>query len=353
MIFRFLVAILLTTGFCIPGCAPKPYDCTRPDVVCVGLVTDISNITDKSFNQLSWEGIQQVKGEGLVQWIQYIESTASKDYYKNIAVFADAGYDLIVTSGYTLGAASMAAAMAYSNTIIIAVDQPASAFAPSGEIPPVNYIGLVFPEDQAGFLVGALAAMMSTTHKIGGVFGTDAIPPLWRYGEGYRTGAAYADTQRGTTTGVSVVYHNDVGMDKTLDDPKWGAATAEEMISEGADIVFGAGGVTGNAAIEESARKGVYVIGVEVDQYFALPNAAPMMLSSAMKLITAGVHDLIKLIVTGGSHPVGGDYVGAAGYAPYHTLDSQVPADVKSLMEQIAAALLDGSLKTNIPALKP
>jgi basic membrane protein A len=353
MIFRFLVAILLTTGFCIPGCAPKPYDCTRPDVVCVGLVTDISKIADKSFNQLSWEGIQQVKGEGVVHWIEYIESTASKDYYKNIAVFGDAGYDIIVTSGYNLGAASMAAAIAFPNTMIIAVDQPASAFTPSGVIPPANYIGLVFPEDQGGFLVGALAAMISSTHIIGGVFGTEAIPPIWRYSEGYRAGAAYADTQRGTTTVVWAVYHNDVGMDKTLNDPEWGAARAEAMISEGADIVFGAGGVTGNAAIEEGARKGVYVIGVEVDQYLGLPNAAPMMLSSAMKLISAGVHDLIKLIVTGGSQPGGGDYVGAAGFAPYHNLDSQVPADVKSLMERIAAALLDGSLKTNVPALKP
>ena len=54
--------------------------------------------------------------------------------------------------------------------------------------------GLNFPEDQAGFLVGALAALMSKSHKIGAVCGTDAVPPVWRLGEGYKAGAAYADS---------------------------------------------------------------------------------------------------------------------------------------------------------------
>jgi basic membrane protein A len=348
-----VVAILVMAAMLIPACTPTAPDCTKAEVVCVGLVTDVGKITDKSFNQSSWEGMQQAKTEGLVQWIQYIETTDSKDYGKNIATFGDAGYDIVITSGFNLGTASMAAAKLYPNIKFIAVDQSKWVFTATGESTPANYIGLVFPEDQAGFLVGALAAMMSATHKIGAVCGTDAIPPVWKFGEGYRAGAAYADAQRGTTTEVSVVYHNDVGMDKTFIDPEWGAATADSMISKGVDIVFGAGGITGNGAVEEGAKRGIYVIGVDVDQYYALPNAAPKMLSSAMKQITPGVHDLIKLIVSGGSYPAGDDYLGPAGFAPYHDLDSVVPADVKTLMNQIAAALLDGSLLTNVPPAKP
>jgi basic membrane protein A len=229
--------------------------------------------------------------------------------------------------------------------LFIGVDQDQYA----GTIP--NVTGLIFPEDQAGFLVGALAALMSTTHKIGSVCGTDAVPPVWRFGEGYRAGAAYADAQKGMTTEVFVVYHNDVGFDKTFVDPEWGAQTADSMIANGADVIFGAGGKTGNGAVTEAATKGVYAIGVDTDQYYTLPEAAPMLLSSAMKLITPGVADLIKM-AKDGTFP-GGNYLGKASYAPYHDLESKVPADVKSFMETLNAGILDGSITTGVAPVKP
>jgi basic membrane protein A len=210
---------------------------------------------------------------------------------------------------------------------------------------------LNFPEDNAGFLVGALAAMMSKSNHIGAVCGTDAVPPVWRFGEGYKAGAAYADSLKGTTTTVDVVYHSDVGFDKTFVDPEWGAQTAKSMMDQGADAIFGCGGITGNGAITAAAQAGAYAIGVDTDQYLTLPEAAPRMLSSAMKLITPGVFDLVKM-AKDGNFPVG-NYFGTAGYAPFHDLDSEVPADVKTEMEKINAGLLDGSIKTNVPPVKP
>ncbi len=349
-----LFAILVIAAMLLSACASQgaKQDCSKAEVICVGLVTDVGKVDDKSFNQSSWEGIQQAKTEGLIQEAQYIETTDSKDYDKNIATFADGKYDIIVTSGFNLGTASMAAAKKYPNIQFIAVDQSKFVFTPQGEQTPTNYIGLVFPEDQAGFLVGALAAMMSTSHKIGSVCGTDAIPPVWRFGEGYRAGAAYIDAQKNMTTDVNVVYHSDVGMDKTFIDPEWGAATADSMIDKGVDVIFGAGGKTGNGAVIEGAKRGVYVIGVDTDQYYALPEAAPKMLSSAYKLIKPGVHDLIKQSKEG-KFPGGGDSMGPAGYAPYHDLESKVPADVKATMEQLFKALQDGSLKTGVAPAKP
>jgi len=90
---------------------------------------------------------------------------------------------------------------------------------------------------------------------------------------------------------------------------------------------------------------------VDTDQYLTLPEAAPRMLSSAMKLITPGVFDLIKL-AQDGNFPTG-NYFGNAGYAPFHDLDSEVPANVKAEMEKINAGLLDGSIKTNVSPVKP
>jgi basic membrane protein A len=332
-------ALLLIVAMALPACAPAAPDCTEEDVLCVGLVTDVGKIDDKSFNQSAWEGVKQAEEE-LGAIVQYIETTDSKDYDKNISTFADEGYDVIVTVGFGMGDATIAAAAKYPEVDFIGVDQfQAETIA--------NVAGLNFPEDQAGFLVGALAAMMSETGKIGAVCGTDAVPPVWRFGEGYRAGAAYIDP----AVEVNVVYHSDVGFDKTFTDPEWGAATANSMIDKGVDAVFGCGGKTGNGAVTAAAQAGKFGIGVDTDQYFTLPEAAPRMLSSAMKMITPGVFDLIKLS-NEGALPAG-NYFGAAGFAPYHDLDSQVPAEVKAKMEEINAALLNGSLQTGVPPVKP
>jgi len=346
-----LLAVLLVAAMLLPACAPAEANCADEATFCVGLVTDVGKINDKSFNQSAWEGVQRAEKE-LGAKVQYIETADSKDYAKNIATFADEGYDAIVTVGFGMGEATVAAAGTYPNVKFIGVDQfQAWQFDDDASNDVANVAGLGFPEDQAGFLVGALAAMMSESHKIGAVCGTDVVPPVWRFGEGYKAGAAYADGMGGTTTEVFVVYHSDVGFDKTFTDPEWGAQTAQSMMDQGADAIFGCGGITGNGAITQAAQAGKYAIGVDADQYLTLPEAAPRMLSSAMKLITPGVFDQIKAVKDGKF--VNGNVTGSAGYAPYHDLDGEVPAEVKAEMEKINAGLLDGSIKTNVPPVKP
>jgi basic membrane protein A len=322
---------------------PSERDCIKAEVFCVGLVTDVGKINDRSFNQSAWEGVQLAEKE-FGAFVRYIETTDSRDYVKNIATFGDAGYDVIVTVGFAMNEATTIAADQYPDVKFIGVDQFQSPERP-------GVVGLNFPEDQAGFLVGALAAMMSESHKIGAVCGTDLVPPVWRFGEGYRAGAAYADSIRGTITNVFVVYHSDVGFDKTFTDPEWGAVTAKSMMDQGVDVVFGCGGITGNGAITAAAQAGKYAIGVDTDQYYTLPEAAPRMLSSAMKLITPGVFNLIRQ-ARENIFPAG-NFHGAAGYAPFHDLDGEVPPDVKSEMDKINAGLLNGSIQTGVPISKP
>jgi len=338
-----LLAALLVAAMILPACAPAEADCSSADVFCVGLVTDVGKINDKSFNQSAWEGVQRAEKE-LGAKIQYIETVDAKDYAKNIGTFGDAGYDVIVTVGFALGEATDAAAATYPNVKFIGVDQ--------FQAETVNGVsGLNFPEDQAGFLVGALAAMMSQSHKIGAVCGTDVVPPVWRYGEGYKAGAAYADGMNGTTTEVFVVYHSDVGFDKTFTDPEWGASTANSMMDQGADAIFGCGGITGNGAITAAAQAGKFAIGVDSDQYLTLPEAAPRMLSSAMKLITPGVFDLVKAAKDGTIQS--GNVFGPVGYAQFHDLDGEVPAEVKAAMEKLNADLLSGAVTTGVSPAKP
>jgi basic membrane protein A and related proteins len=123
------------------------------------------------------------------------------------------------------------------------------------------------------------------------------------------------------------------------------------MIDKGVDIIFGAGGKTGNGALLGAAEKGVYAIGVDTDQYLTVPEAQKVLLSSAMKLLTPGTFNLIKM-AKDGKFPTG-NFVGQAGFAPYHDLDSAVPAEVKTKMEALSKGLLDGSIQTGVPPVKP
>jgi basic membrane protein A len=135
-------------------------------------VTDVGEVDDKSFNQSAWEGVQQA-GEKYGAKVDFVETKDAKDYATNIGLFADNGYDVIVTVGFAMGTASAEAAAKYPDIKFIAVDQ-----GQWGETIIPNYSGVVFNEDKSGFLAGALAAMMSESGTIASVLGTDLVPPV-------------------------------------------------------------------------------------------------------------------------------------------------------------------------------
>ncbi|MBK9051771.1 MAG: BMP family ABC transporter substrate-binding protein [Chloroflexi bacterium] len=308
-------------------------DCADEDVLCVGLVTDVGEIDDKSFNQSAWEGAVRAQDE-LDATVEYIETQDAKDYATNIGLFADKDYDVIVTVGFAMGQATLEAAATYPDIQFIGVDQF------QGETV-ANVAGLIFPEDKSGFLAGALAAMLSETGTIAAVLGTDLVPPVVAFKEGYEGGALYINPDINLVS----TYHPG-GLDVAFTDPEWGASTAAQAVdTNNADVVFGAGGKTGNGAlIEVASREGVYCIGVDSDQWETVPEAHSCLVSSAMKLITPGVFDLINS-ANDGSFP-GGNFVGAVGLAPFHDFDSQISQEIKDRLAEIDAGLQDGSIST-------
>ncbi len=307
-------------------------DCKSEEVFCVGLVTDVGEIDDKSFNQSAWEGVQQA-GEELGAQVKYIETKDAKDYAANIGLFADENYDVIVTVGFALGQATVEAAQKYPDIKFIGVDQFQAETTP-------NLAGLIFSEDKAGFLAGALAAQLSQSGTIAAVLGTDLVPPVVAFKEGYEAGARYVNPD----INLISTYHPG-GLDVAFVDPEWGAATAKQAIDQGADVVFGAGGKTGNGAlIEVASHEGVYCIGVDTDQWGTVPEAHPCLVSSAMKLITPGVFDLVEM-AKNGDFP-SGNFVGETGLAPFHDFDSKVPQEVKDKLAEIDKGLRDGSIST-------
>ncbi len=332
-VFAVLAIAALALSACGGATAEVSEDnCASEEVLCVGLVTDVGEVDDKSFNQSAWEGVQQAADE-LGAFVKYVETKDAKDYAANIQLFAEKNYDVIVTVGFALGEATVTEAANYPNINFIGVDQWQAEDK-------ANVAGLLFPEDKAGFMAGALAAQMSETGTIAAVLGTDLVPPVVAFKEGYEAGARYINPD----INLISTYHPG-GMDVAFVDPEWGATTAKQAIDQGADVVFGAGGKTGNGAlIEVASHEGVFCIGVDTDQWETVPEAHPCLITSAMKLITPGVFDLISASAAG-EFP-GGNYFGTTGLASFHDFDSSVPQEVKDKLAEIDAGLLDGSIST-------
>ena len=333
--WSLLLAVVMIASLILSACGGEATeaDCAEEDVLCVGLVTDVGEVDDKSFNQSAWDGVQQARDD-LGAVVNYVETKDAKDYAANMQLFIDKGYDVLVTVGYAMGTATAEAAAANPDVLFIGVDQ-----GQWGDVLP-NLAGLIFHEDQSGYLAGVLAAKMTQTDTIAAVLGTDLIPPVVAFKEGYEAGA------RSVNPDINIIstYHPG-GLDVAFTDPEWGATTAAQAIANGADVIFGAGGKTGNGALIETAgNSGLYCIGVDSDQWETVPEAHACLISSAMKLITPAVFDLITL-ANEGNFPAG-NYYGAAGLAPYHDFDSDIPADVKELIDETSTGLLDGSITT-------
>ncbi len=306
----------------------------------VGLVTDIGRVNDGTFNQFAHEGAVRATEELGIEY-RFIETQNQADYEANITTLLDENFNVIVTVGFLIADATYNAAKANPDITFIGVDQDFS-----GERALPNLIGIQFREDQAGFLVGALAGMMTESDVVGFIGGID-IPPVKRFRNGYENGVAFINPDA-TILGTYI---------PSFTDPATGASVANQFLGEGADIIFGAGGATGSGAIKAAAEQGAFVLGVDQDEYFTTfgggsSPGSDRILSSALKRVDIGVYDQI-IAVSDGSFTGEGNYVlsvenGGIGYADFHEAADAVPDAVAERLEEIEAALADGSLTTGV-----
>lgn len=346
----WLLALLLLAAACArpapaseepapaAGAAAEPAESTSD--LRIGLVTDIGNINDGTFNQRAHEGAQQAANEFGLEY-RYIETQSQADYEQNIQTLIDEGFNVIVTVGFLISNATFEAAQDNPHITFIGVDQ---SFIGERALP--NLKGMQFREDQGCFLVGAMAGMMTETDSIGFVGAVD-ISPVKKCRNGYLHGIQYVNPDA-TLLDVYV---------STFTDPAAGASNAEQMIGEGADVIIGAGGVTGSGAISAAAAQGVYVIGVDQDEYVttfgngASPGAENV-LTSMIKRVDVGVYDEIEAVHKD-TFVGNGDYIldvtnGGIGYAPFNEAEAVVPQAVAERMAEIERMLADGELLTGV-----
>lgn len=308
----------------------------------VCLVTDLGRVNDGTFNQFAYEGMVAAAEEFELE-STFIETSAQTDYANNIQTCLDEDFDAIITVGFLIADATLAAAEANPDTYFIGVDQ----FVFEG---PENYVGIQFREDQSAFLVGALAALVTESNTIGGVFGVD-IPPVVRFRLGYEQGIEYMASLLDEDVSILGVYID------SFTAPDRGAAAAEQFMGEGADVLFGGGGPTGSGAIAFAAAEGVYVIGVDQDEFFTTFGAgeapgAENIISSGIKRVDVGVHDMVAALAGGDfEFPGGSNYildVANGGMTFAGPNDSDIPEEYYEIVTQIQEALAEGTLTTGV-----
>ena len=327
--------VLTSLSLLVAACGPA-----KEEGIKVGMVSDIGGIDDASFNQNTWEGLQRAQEELGVE-AQFIESQAQADYEKNITEFAEQDYDLIITVGFLLGDATGKMAKQYPDTKFAIVD-----FAYDPPIP--NVAGIVFNVDEAAFPIGYLAAGWASLKdpddpQVGWVGGMQ-IPPVEQFIVAYEAGVAYYNQQKGANVQVKGVYVGD------FEAPDQGKIQGQSLIDEGVDVIFGVGGKTGNGGLAAAKENGKWGIGVDVDQYYTLPNEKDILITSCMKRLDNAVFSVVKS-VQDDEFPGGGVYVGmlennGVGLAPYHDFEDEIPADLKSEVDAIVEGIKKGEIDT-------
>lgn len=309
------------------------------------MVSDSGGFDDKSFNQTSYKGLTDAVSELSIRQGQ-VESQNASDYAKNINAMIDAKCNIVITVGFLLADATVAAAKAHPNVDFAIVDnQPKNA--------PDNLKPLVFNTAQSAFLGGYLAAGMTKTNKVG-TFGGSKIPTVTIYMDGFAQGVAYYNKQKGTD--VSVLGWNAdkqdgsfVPGDNPFENVQGGKQTAQNLASQGADIIFPVAGTAGEGALQVAKASGGKVNAIWVDTDGCL--SAKEYCSSIISSVYKGMDVAVDKVVTSSYHDKfdAGEYVGTldndgTGLSPYHQWASKVPQSLQKEITQLRKDIIAGKI---------
>jgi basic membrane protein A len=301
----------------------------------VGFVPDVSGINDRGFNHLAFVGTQRAKTQ-LGATVRVLPTNSASDYAPNFALLAQQGYDLVVGAGYTQISAIASTANKFPHSRFAIVDVDVNTLPGK----PKNVVGMLFREQEVGYLAGYLAALEEKRRAgpdvIGGV-GGEKQPPIDRFLAGYRAGAQAADPG----IKVLIAYAND----PTFADQAKCKEVALNQIAAGAGVVFQVAGGCGLGVISAAGEKNVWAIGVDADQAYIDPQHV---LTSATKHVDVAVFDTIESVAKGKYTPGNVIYGLKDNGVGLGKINRRVPqADVEKV-DKIREEIVSGKI-SNIP----
>ena len=351
-----LAAVLGTVGLAAAACGSKPVSSTAGSSSTTNasaykacLVTDTGGLDDHSFNELSWEGMQEAQkaGNGSIT-VQNAQSSTSNDFAQNISGFVSANCKIIIGAGYDLQTALVQSAVKNPSQHYAVVDNTSVG---------TQVEGLQFDTAQAAFLGGYFAAGMTKTGKVA-TFGGADYPTVAVYMDGFWEGVQYYNKQH--STNVQVLGWNEKTQKGTFDptqsftDQAGGQQIAQNFEAQGADIVFPVAGGTGIGALAAAQASGgkLNAIWVDNDGYYSNPQYADIIMTSVTKGIDSAVSAEVQQAATGNystTSYIGTLANGGTALAPYHDFASKVPATLTSEIATVKQDIINGTIKITSP----
>jgi basic membrane protein A and related proteins len=300
----------------------------------VGLVTDTGGVDDKGFNQFTIAGLKKAAADLGVQTRIYVSNSAD-DYLPNLQAAVQDGNEFVISVGFLLGPSTAQVAQASPDTTFAGVDQffGGDGCEAGGTCSQPNLTGMIYPTEQAGYLAGIIAAMMTKTKVVSSV-GGKKLPSVDNWIAGYMQGIKDTDP--------SVKELNAYSQD--FEDQAKCKEIALDQIANKSDVVFQVAGKCGLGALDAACEKNVYAIGVDADQSFA----GPCVITSALKPLETSVYSIIKDYVDGkvkgGQNLVFGiqELPDAQLLAPY---TDAVPQDVQDAVAAAQEKIVSGEIK--------
>jgi len=297
----------------------------------IGLVTDIGGLDDRSFNFLANKGLERAENELGVEG-RVVISRANADYVPNLSRLAQEDYDLVIAVGFLMAESVETVAKRFPDVNFAIIDSSQADMKSK----PKNVRGLLFKEQEAGYLVGYLAGLVTKadggTKQVIGSVGGLKIPPVDRYIAGYQAGAKAANEEIETVNSYSQDF---------VDQAKC-KELALDQIASGAYVVFQVAGQCGLGALSAAQEKNVLGIGVDADQGYL----GDHILTSALKKVDVAVFQTIQGVQDGtfnGGEDVVFDV--ASGAVGIGEVSPEVPAEavaeVKRVQDEIAAGEID------------
>jgi basic membrane protein A and related proteins len=334
--WMLLVALVATGTITIAALATGAVGGTlvRQAKYSVALITDIGGLNDKSFNQASNKGRLLAEKKFKIKTRVY-DTQSAADRQPNLLAASRDGYQLVFATGSLLFDAVDKVAPAFPKTKYAGID---IAQASSGNHP--NVRGIIFAEQEAGYLVGYIAGLVVKAQKgpdvVSGI-GANTVPAIVRYFGGYKAGVKKANPK-------ATVLVNYAG-DPTFNDQAKCKEVALNQIAQKTQIIFQIAGGCGIGALNAAKEAGLWGIGVDVNQSFF----GKYILTSALKNLTKEVVATTAEFEQKGpaKFRTGFDKVynlknGGVGYAPLSTkvpkaLRTSITKKVAIIAKQIAA----------------
>jgi basic membrane protein A len=289
-----------------------------------GMVTDIGGLNDRSFNFLANRGMELAERE-LGAETRVLISDSNADYVPNLTQLAQQQFDLIVPVGFLMADATNTVATRVPNANFAIVDFSATALKDK----PKNVQGLLFKENEAGYLAGYLAGLWAKDNgaKTISTVGGQKIPPVDAYIAGYQAGAKAAYPGIETLNGYSQDF---------VDQAKC-KEIALDQIAQGSKVVFQVAGQCGLGALDAAKEKGVQGIGVDADQGYL----GPHILTSALKKVDVAVFQAVKRAqegkFKGGTDVISTVANGGVGIGKISAEGQKYADQVKEIQDQITA----------------